>query len=117
MSGKQAKAIQTLEKSLELKSDNAMAFIMLSDMPPNNKWTSLLATKKPSVLDLGIDAKMRLLLTVQWTNRYMLLSKAYTSGYTLETLNDAKPFTIAGDYFYRDDNLEAAKTTSSERQS
>ncbi|MGB2278705.1 MAG: tetratricopeptide repeat protein [Flavobacteriales bacterium] len=117
LSGKQAKAIQTLEKSLELKSDNAMAFIMLSDLYRNNKELdkSFDYTKKAfGSLDLGIDAKMRLLLTYyDWTDTdTLLLSKAYTLIDILSEThpNDAKPFTIAGDYFYRDDNLEAAKT-------
>ena len=116
LSGKQTKAIQTLEKSLKLKSDNASAFIMLSDLYRNNKEfdKSFDYTKKAfSSLDLGIDAKMRQLLTYyDWTDTdTTLLSKAYTLiDILLETHpNDAKPFTIAGDYYYRDDNLNAAK--------
>ncbi len=117
LSGKQAKAIQTLEKSLELKSDNASAFIMLSDLYRNNKEfdKSFDYTKKAfSSLDLGIDAKMRLLLTYyDWTDSdSLLLSRAYNLIDILSEThpNDAKSFTIAGDYYYRDDNLEAAKT-------
>ncbi len=117
LSGKQAKAIQTLEKSLELKSDNASAFIMLSDLYRNNKEfdRSFDYTKKAfSSLDLGIDAKMRLLLTYyDWTDSdSLLLSRAYNLIDILSEThpNDAKSFTIAGDYYYRDDNLEAAKT-------
>jgi len=117
LSGKQTKAIQTLEKSLELKSNNASAFIMLSDLYRNNKEfdKSFDYTKKAfGSLDLGIDAKMRLLLTYyDWTDTdTTLLSRAYTLiDILLETHpNDAKPFTIAGDYYYRDDNLNAAKT-------
>ena len=112
LSGKQAKAIQTLEKSLELKSDNAMAFIMLSDLYRNNKELdkSFDYTKKAfGSLDLGIDAKMRLLLTYyDWTDTdTLLLSKAYTLIDILSEThpNDAKPFTIAGDYFYYDSTL------------
>ena len=117
LSGKQAKAIQTLEKSLELKSDNASAFIMLSDLYRNNKEPDMSFdyTKKAfGSLDLGIDIKMRLLLNYyDWTDTdTLLLSKAYTLIDILSEThpNDAKPFTIAGDYYYRDDNLEAAKT-------
>ena len=58
---------------------------------------------------------MRLLLTYyDWTDTdTLLLSNAYTPIDIPETHpNDAKPFTIAGDYFYRDDNLEAPKLTS-----
>ena len=83
LSGKQTKAIQTLEKSLQLKADNASAFIMLSDLYRNNKELdkSFDYTKKAfGSLDLGVDAKMRLLLTYyDWTDSdTVLLSKAYT---------------------------------------
>ena len=117
LSGKQTKAIQTIEKSLSLKADNASAFIMLSDLYRNKKELdkSFDYTKKAfGSQDLGVDAKMRLLLTYyDWTDSdTMLLSKAYTLiDILLETHpNNAKPFTIAGDYYYRDDNLTAAKT-------
>ena len=117
LSGKQTKAIQTLEKSLELKADNASAFIMLSDLYRNKKDLdkSFDYTKKAfSSLDLGVDAKMRLLLTYyDWTDAdTILLSKAYTLlDILLETHpEDAKPFTIAGDYHFRDGNLELAKS-------
>ena len=117
LSGKQTKAIQTLEKSLQLKADNASAFIMLSDLYRNNKELdkSFDYTKKAfGSLDLGVDAKMRLLLTYyDWTDSdTVLLSKAYTLiDILLETHpNNPKPFTIAGDYYYRDDNLTLAKS-------
>ena len=117
LSGKQTKAIQTIEQSLGLKADNASAFIMLSDLYRNKNELdkSFDYTKKAfGSQDLGVDAKMRLLLTYyDWTDSdTMLLSKAYTLiDILLETHpNNAKPFTIAGDYYYRDDNLIVAKT-------
>ena len=117
LSGKQTKAIQAIEKSLALKADNASAFIMLSDLYRNKNELdkSFDYTKKAfGSQELGVDAKMRLLLTYyDWTDSdTMLLSKAYSLiDILLETHpNNAKPFTIAGDYYYRDDNLTAAKT-------
>ena len=117
LSGKQTKAIQAIEKSLALKADNASAFIMLSDLYRNKNELdkSFDYTKKAfGSQELGVDAKMRLLLTYyDWTDSdTMLLSKAYSLiDILLETHpNNAKPFTIAGDYYYRDDNLAAAKT-------
>ena len=57
--------------------------------------------------------KCVLLLTYyDWTDTdTLLLSKAYTLIDILSEAhpNDAKPFTIAGDYYYRDDNLEAGQ--------
>ncbi len=116
LSGKQTKAILALEKSLEIKNDNASAFIMLSDLYRNKQdfEKSFYYTKKAfGSLDLGIDAKMRLLLTNYDSadNDPELLSKSYKLIEILKQThpNNAKPYTIAGDYYYRDDSLNLAK--------
>lgn len=114
--GKQNQAIKILESSLEFKPDNAGAFIILSDLYRNKKdlEKSFEFTQKSfSSLDVGIDSKMRQLLTYyDWTNKdTLLLSKAYNLiDILIDTHpNSAKPFTIAGDYYYRDNNLKEAK--------
>ena len=116
LSGKQIKAIQTLEKSLEIKNDNPSAFIMLSDLYRNNLNSdkSFYYTKKAfGSLNLGIDAKMRLLLTYydSTDDDTLLLFRSYELIEILKQThpNSAKPYTIAGDYYYRDDSLRLAK--------
>ena len=117
LSGKQNKTIEVLEKSLQLKSDNARAFIILSDLYRNNNEIEKAfeyTQKAFASQDLGIDTKMRLLLSYyDYTETdTLLLEKAYNLIDILLAThpNDAKPFTIAGDYYYRDGKLQEAKT-------
>ncbi|MGC6471046.1 MAG: tetratricopeptide repeat protein [Flavobacteriales bacterium] len=116
LSGKQNLTIKTLEKVLETDHDNASALIMLSELYRNQK-NDLKAfeyTKKAfSSNELGIDAKMRTLITYfDWTeNDTLLLRKSYELIDVLIQTHpeDAKPYTIAGDYYYRDQQLELAR--------
>ena len=116
LAGKQDKTIVTLERLLDIQSDNASAFIMLSDLYRNNKdpQKAFEYTKKAfSSKDLAIDSKMRLLLTYyDWSDQdSSLLSQAYQLIDVLKEChpNDAKPYTIAGDYYYRDGKLDQAQ--------
>ena len=114
--GKQTQAIDALKKSLEIKAENPSAFILLSDLYRNNNDNekSFEYTQKAfASKELAIDIKMRILLTYyEWTNHdTLLLEQAYK---LIDLLienhpNDAKTFTIAGDYHYRDANLNKAK--------
>ena len=114
--GKQTQAIEILKKSLEIKAENPSAFILLSDLYRNNNDNekSFEYTQKAfASKELAIDIKMRILLTYyEWTNHdTLLLEQAYK---LIDLLienhpNDAKTFTISGDYHYRDANLNKAK--------
>ena len=117
LSGKQEKAISTLEKVLEVNKNDARAFIILSELYRNNKEVdkSFEYTKKAfASQDLSIDTKMRTLLTYyDFTDEdTSLLSKTYELIETLKVAhpNNAKPFTIAGDFYYRDGKIDEAQT-------
>lgn len=114
--GKQDKTIETLEKVLDIDPNNPNAFIILSDLYRNKKdydnafeYTLRAFASKA----LNIDAKMRTLLSYyEWTDTdTLLLKQAYRLIDTLIVTHpeDAKPYTIAGDYYYRDDSLKQAQ--------
>ena len=116
LSGKQDKAISTLEKVLEVNKNDARAFIILSELYRNNKEVdkSFEYTKKAFISqDLSIDTKMRTLLTYyDFTDEdTSLLSKTYELIEALKVAhpNNAKPFTIAGDFYYRDGKIDEAQ--------
>lgn len=116
LSGKQDKAISTLERVLEINPDDSRAFIILADLYRNNKQEdkSFEYTKRAfSSSELNIDTKMRTLLTYyDFTNEdTTLLDKSYEliEALKLAHPNDAKPFTIAGDFYYRDGKIDEAQ--------
>ncbi len=114
--GKQDKTIETLEKALEIDPDNPNAFIILSDLyrNKNNSQKSFEYTLRAfASTNLSIDVKMRTLLTYyEWTDSdTILLDQAYLLIDTLIATHpeSAKPYTIAGDYYFRDNRLEEAQ--------
>jgi len=116
LSGKQDKTISTLEKVLEINPNDSRSFIILADLYRNNNQAekSFEYTKKAfSSEELNIDTKMRTLLTYyDFSDKdTTLLSKSYELIEALKSAhpNDAKPFTIAGDFYYRDGKLDQAQ--------
>jgi len=117
LSGKQEKAISSLEKVLKVNPNDSRAFIILSDLYRNNNQAdkSFEYTKKAfASQELNIDTKMRTLLTYyDFTNEdTSLLSQTYELIEALKQAHpkDAKPFTIAGDFYYRDGKIDQAQT-------
>ena len=116
MLGKQEKTIETLEKVLEIEPTNPNAFIILSDLYRNKNNTEkafAYTLKAFASKALSIDVKMRTLLTYyDWTDTdTALLERAYQLIDTLIVVHpqSPKPYTIAGDYYYRDDSLKKAQ--------
>lgn len=114
--GKQDKTIEALERALEIDADNPNAFIILSDLYRNKKENDKAfeyTLRAFSSTSLNIDAKMRILLSYyDWTDTdSVLLTQAYQLIDTLIVAHpdDAKPYTIAGDYYFRADSLQKAQ--------
>ena len=117
LSGKQEKAISTLEKVLEINESDSRAVIILSELYRNNEELdkSFEYTKKAfASQDLSIDSKIRTLLTYyDFTEEdTATLSTTYELIETLKLVhpNNAKPYTIAGDFYYRDGKIDEAQT-------
>lgn len=117
LEGDQQKAIEMLEGILKIDPDNGKAFLTLSDLYRNNGKAekSLEALKKAFVSNqLGIDAKMRVLIT--YYDVSALDSSLKQQAFDLVDVliqahpEDAKPYTIAGDYYYREGELTLAKS-------
>ena len=116
LEGNQEKAIEMLEGILKIDPDNGKAFLTLSDLYRNNgKAEKSLETLKKAFVSsqLGIDAKMRVLLT--YYDISALDSSLKKEAFELVNIlikahpGDAKPHTIAGDYYYREGNFLEAK--------
>lgn len=117
LEGNQEKAIEILEEILIIDPQNGKAHLTLSDLYRNKGEleSAFEALKKAFSSNLGVDSKMRVLLT------YYDLTEADTAlreqaFRLLEILaeahpTDAKPYTIAGDYYYREGNLKKAKSS------
>ena len=116
LEGNQEKAIETLERILEIAPKNGKAHLTLSDLYRNNgeeekAFKSLKIAFASS--GLSIDSKMRILITYYDISQIdsTLKKDAFDLVEILKEShpNDAKPQTIAGDYYYREGNLQAAK--------
>ena len=116
LEGNQEKAIETLERILEIAPNNGKAHLTLSDLYRNNgeeekAFNSLKIAFKSS--DLSIDSKMRILIT--YYDITQIDSTLKKDAFDLVEIlkeshpNDAKPHTIAGDYYFREGDLKAAK--------
>ena len=116
LEGNQKKAIETLERILIISPNNGKANLTLSELYRNNGQLdkSLKSIKLAfASSDLSIDSKMRILINYYdiTTNDSILKNEAFDLIEILKEKhpNDARPFTIAGDYHYRDGNLIKAK--------
>ena len=116
LEGSQEKAIETLERVLEIAPNNGKAHLTLSDLYRNNgeeekAFKSLKIAFASS--RLSIDSKMRILIT--YYDISQIDSTFKKNAFELVEIlkknhpNDAKPHTIAGDYYYREGDLKAAK--------
>lgn len=114
LTGNTQKETKTLEKILRIDPENGAALLILSDNYRNDGdlQKSFQATKKAfKSKTLSIDSKMRRLLSY-----YDLGSDTSVLKYAfplIEVLKqthpeDPKPYTIAGDYYYRSDQNELA---------
>lgn len=116
LEGNQEKAIKTLEEILTIDPQNGKAQLTLSDLYRNNGQTqrAFESLKKAFASTLGIDAKMRVLLTYYDLTEgdTTLREQAFQLLEVLSTTHptDAKPYTIAGDYYYREGDFKAAKS-------
>ena len=116
LDGKLTSAIKSLEEMLLLDSLNGTAHLMLSELYRTNKQfeNSFESTAKAFLsTNLGIDAKMRALLTYyeDLDNDSTLKAQAFALIELLKQAHpdDAKPYTIEGDFYYREDSLLRAK--------
>lgn len=116
LEGNHEKAIETLERILEIAPNNGKAHLTLSDLYRNNgeKEKSFESLKIAfASKGLSIDSKMRILITYYDVSE--IDSTLKEDAFELVDIlkenhsNDAKPHTIAGDYYYREGNLDAAK--------
>jgi tetratricopeptide (TPR) repeat protein len=107
---------ETLERILEIDPTNGTALLILSDTYRANGETEKAfdVTKKAfQSTSLNIDSKMRRLLSY-----YDLGTDTSILKYAFELIevlkqthpSDAKPFTIAGDYYYRSNEFQLAAT-------
>ena len=116
LEGNQKKAIETLERILEIAPKNGKANLTLSDLYRNNgeKVKAFEALKIAFASSgLSIDSKMRILIT--YYDISSLDSTLKNDAFDLVEIlkkshpNDAKPYTIAGDFYYREGDLKNAK--------
>lgn len=116
LEGNHEKAIETLERILEIAPNNGKAHLTLSDLYRNNgekkkAFKSLKIAFASS--GLSIDSKMRILITYYDISQMdsTLKKDAFELVEILKEShpNDAKPHAIAGDYYYREGDLKAAK--------
>ena len=116
LEGNHEKAIETLERILEIDPNNGKAHLTLSDLYRNNgekikAFNSLKIAFSSS--DLSIDSKMRVLITyydiTQIDSTYKKDAFDLVEILKANHPNDAKPYTIAGDYHFREGDLKSAK--------
>lgn len=115
LTGNEKGEIQALEKILEIDSTNGTALLILSDIYRNNKQfdDAFQVTKKAfNSKNLSLDSKMRILLSYyDYGTDSVFVNQAFE---LIEILievhpDDPKPYTIAGDYYYRSQlNKESA---------
>jgi len=108
--------LQTLERILEIDPNNGKALLILSDnYRSNNQFDKAFSTTKKAFAStsLSIDSKMRILLAYyDMGTDSALLSQVFELVDVLIQTHpeDSKPYTIAGDYFYRSkQNKKAAQ--------
>jgi tetratricopeptide (TPR) repeat protein len=115
LEGKQLEAIKVLEEALLLDPNNGKAMLMLADLYRNQKQETAayeMIKRSFASKQVGIDAKMRLLLSYYEKIEDTTLSK---QAYELVDIllathpDDAKPYAMSGDYLYRDNKLAEAK--------
>jgi tetratricopeptide (TPR) repeat protein len=105
---------KTLEKILKIDPQNGTALLILSDTYRLNGQTekAFETTKKAfQSTSLNIDSKMRRLLSYyDLGTDSTILTHAFELINVLKEIHptDAKPFTIAGDYYYRSNDIELA---------